>query len=65
MTSPTSQTAGRDSVDEDDYLTMSFAEPAQPVHESSLQRRARQKREVGISYVYPLSKCSIINRLVG
>jgi hypothetical protein len=44
------------SVDgDDDYMAMTFEEPAASKAETSLQRRVRQKREVGISYVFPLA----------
>jgi hypothetical protein len=34
--------------EEDDYMTMSFADTSTTKHESSLQRRQRQKQEVRI-----------------
>jgi hypothetical protein len=37
--------------EEDDYMSMFIAEPVQAAKESSIQRAARKKREVGISYV--------------
>jgi hypothetical protein len=39
------------SDDEDDYMNMVIAEPVETVKETSIQRAARKKKEVGISYV--------------
>jgi hypothetical protein len=39
------------SDDEDDYMNMVIAEPVEAVKETSIQRAARKKKEVGISYV--------------
>lgn len=41
------------SDDEDDYMNMVIAEPAEVIKETSIQRAARKKKEVGISYVSP------------
>jgi len=41
--------------EEDDYLSMSFGEPAEPVKETSLQRTARLKKEA-VERSRPLSK---------
>jgi hypothetical protein len=40
-----------DENDEDDYMSMVIAEPVEAVKETSIQRAARKKKEVGISYV--------------
>jgi hypothetical protein len=39
------------SDDEDDYMNMVIAEPVEAIKETSIQRAARKKKEVGISYV--------------
>lgn len=39
------------SDDEDDYMKMVIAEPVEAIKETSIQRAARKKKEVGISYV--------------
>lgn len=39
------------SDEEDDYMNMVIAEPAEIIKESSIQRAARKKKEVGTSYV--------------
>jgi hypothetical protein len=39
------------SDDDDDYMNMVIAEPVEAIKETSIQRAARKKKEVGISYV--------------
>lgn len=39
------------SDEEDDYMNMVIAEPTDIVNETSIQRAARKKKEVGSSYV--------------
>jgi hypothetical protein len=44
--------------EDDDYMTMTFGETSTTKHESSLERRKRQKREVCIPYCF-------ITKLIG
>jgi hypothetical protein len=51
--------------DEDDYMSMVISESKQTVKETSIQRAARKKREVRISYVARHIPRSATNRYAG
>lgn len=53
------------SEEEDDYMNMVIAEPTQIIQETSIQRAARKKKEVGTSYVSRIATGAGANRPLG